>query len=236
MSPVSKHMSAITAVANLSLSSGPGVDLIINKEVKLVMHDMGFSVWYLSKYWKYNAKVSSHFQLPDINKWGLDVFSASKSIRDTRVLTCTTFKIFQQRKLLETFKIDQKTLLTFLMTIEDHYLKVNKSERLYTTALRWHNNTCWLHVIMFRLCRTTTTFTQLMWPSPPTCCCPAPPWPSASPRWRSWPPSSPALCTMSTTRASPTSTSSTQVTDGTTSFQIFFQIIISNIFSNHHFK
>merc|ERR1719312_41834 len=44
-------------------------------------------------------------------------------IQDSRVLTCTTFKIFQVRNLCETFKINQRTLLTFLMTIEDHYLK-----------------------------------------------------------------------------------------------------------------
>ena len=44
VSPVSKHMSAITAVANLSLSSGPGVDLMINKEVKLVIHNMVYNV------------------------------------------------------------------------------------------------------------------------------------------------------------------------------------------------
>ena len=44
VSPVSRHMSVITAVANLSLSSGPGVDLIINKEVKLVIHNMVYNV------------------------------------------------------------------------------------------------------------------------------------------------------------------------------------------------
>ena len=60
----------------------------------------------------------------DIDTWGLDVFSAARSIRDSRVLTSTTFKIFQERRLCHTFKIDPKTLLTFLMTIEDHYLKV----------------------------------------------------------------------------------------------------------------
>ena len=67
------------------------------------------------------------FQLPDINTWGLDVFSASKVIKDGRVLTSTTFKIFQERNLCETFHIEQKVLLTFLMTLEDHYLKVISS-------------------------------------------------------------------------------------------------------------
>ena len=60
----------------------------------------------------------------DINTWGLDVFSASRAIKDGRVLTGTTFTIFRERKLCETFHIDEKVLLTFLMTLEDHYLKV----------------------------------------------------------------------------------------------------------------
>ena len=59
--------------------------------------------------------------------WGLDVFTANKIIKDQRVLTCTTFKIFQERDLLNTFKIPPKTLLSFLMTLEDHYLKVKIS-------------------------------------------------------------------------------------------------------------
>jgi len=90
-SPVSKEMSVISAASNFAITSV--VDNFA-RETKL---------------------------LPDINKWGLDVFSANRSIRDGRVLTCTTFKIFQERKLFETFKIDQKTMLTFLMTVEDHY-------------------------------------------------------------------------------------------------------------------
>ena len=70
----------------------------------------------------------------DIDTWGLDVFSASRAIRDSRVLTATTFKIFQERGLCHTFKIDQRTLLTFLMTIEDHYLKVSGSYLLFVPS------------------------------------------------------------------------------------------------------
>merc|ERR1719251_99428 len=58
-----------------------------------------------------------------VNTWGLDVFSAATLIRDQRVLTSTAYKIFQERDLLATFKIADRTLLSFLMTIEDHYLK-----------------------------------------------------------------------------------------------------------------
>jgi len=61
--------------------------------------------------------------LSNINTWGLDVFTANSIIRENRVLTCTTFRIFQERDLLKTFRIPPKTLLTFLMTLEDHYIK-----------------------------------------------------------------------------------------------------------------
>jgi cAMP-specific phosphodiesterase 4 len=67
------------------------------------------------------------FQITNLNTWGLDVFTANEIIKDQRVLTCTTFKIFQERDLLKTFKIAPKTLLSFLMTLEDHYLKVSIS-------------------------------------------------------------------------------------------------------------
>ena len=43
--------------------------------------------------------------LNNINTWGLDVFTPNEIIKDQRVLTCTTFKIFQERDLLRTFKI-----------------------------------------------------------------------------------------------------------------------------------
>ena len=56
------------------------------------------------------------------------MFSLDKSIQDQRVLTFTTFKIFQDRDILRTLKIDQKMLISFLMTLEDHYLKVNRDE------------------------------------------------------------------------------------------------------------
>ena len=50
--------------------------------------------------------------------------SAAALIRDQRVLTATAYKIFQERDLTNTFKIPNQTLLSFLMTIEDNYLKV----------------------------------------------------------------------------------------------------------------
>ena len=74
--------------------------------------------------------------LNNINTWGLDVFTANEIIKDQRVLTCTTFKIFQERDLLRTFKIAPKTLLSFLMTLEDHYLKVSRRVEKEETEMK----------------------------------------------------------------------------------------------------
>jgi len=61
--------------------------------------------------------------LTGINNWGMDVWRAGNLIKDQRVLTCITHTIFQERDLIKTFKIPPRTLLNFLMTLEDHYLK-----------------------------------------------------------------------------------------------------------------
>jgi len=76
----------------------------------------------------YGVQTDSVVELEEVmgglsSTWGLDVFTASSLIRDSRVLTCTTFRILQERDLLRTFQIPGPTLLCFLMTLEDHYLK-----------------------------------------------------------------------------------------------------------------
>jgi len=58
-----------------------------------------------------------------VNAWGMDVFKIASLVTDERALTCITFKIFQQRELLKHFKIPARTMVNFLMTLEDHYVK-----------------------------------------------------------------------------------------------------------------
>ena len=70
-------------------------------------------------------------KLGDINTWGLDVFSAERSIRAGRVLTATAYRIFQERDLLAAFRLESHTLLTFLVTVESHYRP---------DTVRYHNN------------------------------------------------------------------------------------------------
>ena len=112
VSPVARETSLVAAAGKLNISKG----LTITQTEMNKVNIRTFA-------WCHTDIILT-LQLADINTWGLDVFSASRVIREGRVLTSTTFKIFQERRLCETFQIDQKILLTFLMTLEDHYLKV----------------------------------------------------------------------------------------------------------------
>ncbi|XP_059483022.1 cAMP-specific 3',5'-cyclic phosphodiesterase isoform X5 [Neocloeon triangulifer] len=60
--------------------------------------------------------------LADIDKWGIDIFRIG-DFSCNRPLTAVTYTIFQERDLLKTFMIPSKTLVTLMMTLEDHYLK-----------------------------------------------------------------------------------------------------------------
>ncbi|XP_048448512.1 cAMP-specific 3',5'-cyclic phosphodiesterase 4D-like, partial [Rhincodon typus] len=59
-------------------------------------------------------------ELEEINKWGLNVFKVAE-YSGNRPLTVVMYTIFQERELLKTFKIPPDTLITYLMTLEDHY-------------------------------------------------------------------------------------------------------------------
>ncbi|NXD07033.1 PDE4D phosphodiesterase, partial [Nothocercus nigrocapillus] len=58
-------------------------------------------------------------ELEDVNKWGLQVFRVAE-LSGNRPLTVIMHTIFQAN-LLKTFKIPVDTLITYLMTLEDHY-------------------------------------------------------------------------------------------------------------------
>ncbi|XP_046374224.1 cAMP-specific 3',5'-cyclic phosphodiesterase 4C-like isoform X4 [Haliotis rufescens] len=58
--------------------------------------------------------------LNDIDKWGVDIFKISE-YSTNKPLTSITYRIFQDRDLLNTFKIPAHTLVTYLMHLEEHY-------------------------------------------------------------------------------------------------------------------
>ncbi|XP_078531253.1 3',5'-cyclic-AMP phosphodiesterase 4D isoform X3 [Lissotriton helveticus] len=59
-------------------------------------------------------------ELEDVNRWGLNTFKVAE-FSGNRPLTVVMHTIFQERDLLKTFKIPADTLVTYLMTLEDHY-------------------------------------------------------------------------------------------------------------------
>ncbi|XP_037287760.2 phosphodiesterase dunce isoform X3 [Rhipicephalus microplus] len=61
--------------------------------------------------------------LQDLDRWGCNIFKVAE-YSGGKPLTAITYTIFKERDLLKTFDISSKKFLTFLMTLEDHYLKV----------------------------------------------------------------------------------------------------------------
>lgn len=59
-------------------------------------------------------------ELDNLNKWGLNIVRVAE-FSNNRPLSCIMFTIFQERELCKTFKIPVDTLITYLMTLEDHY-------------------------------------------------------------------------------------------------------------------
>uniref|UniRef100_A0A8C5P8X3 Phosphodiesterase n=1 Tax=Leptobrachium leishanense TaxID=445787 RepID=A0A8C5P8X3_9ANUR len=59
-------------------------------------------------------------ELDSLNKWGLNIFRVAE-YANNRPLSCIMYSIFQERELLKTFKIPVDTLITYIMTLEDHY-------------------------------------------------------------------------------------------------------------------
>ncbi|XP_039369998.1 cAMP-specific 3',5'-cyclic phosphodiesterase 4A isoform X3 [Mauremys reevesii] len=59
-------------------------------------------------------------ELENLNKWGLNIFHVSE-YSNSRSLSCVMYTIFQERDLLKTFKIPAETLLTYVLTLEEHY-------------------------------------------------------------------------------------------------------------------
>ncbi|XP_078044198.1 phosphodiesterase dunce isoform X2 [Augochlora pura] len=62
--------------------------------------------------------------LSDIDKWGIDIFRIG-DLSSNRPLTCVAYTVFQRRDLLKSLAIPPKTFVTFMMTLEDHYVKDN---------------------------------------------------------------------------------------------------------------
>ncbi|OXU28142.1 hypothetical protein TSAR_005236 [Trichomalopsis sarcophagae] len=62
--------------------------------------------------------------LNDIDKWGIDIFRIGE-LSNHRPLTAIAYTAFRERDLLKIIMIPPKTFVTFMMTLEDHYVKDN---------------------------------------------------------------------------------------------------------------
>ncbi|KAG8550479.1 hypothetical protein GDO81_025129 [Engystomops pustulosus] len=82
-------------------------------------------------------------ELEDLNKWGLNIFKVA-GYSCNRPLTCIMYAIFQERDLLKTFKIPTDTLITYTMTLEDHY----HSDVAYHNSLHAADVTQSTHVLL----------------------------------------------------------------------------------------
>jgi hypothetical protein len=61
--------------------------------------------------------------LNHINDWGLNTFRV-EDLSGQRPLTAITYRICQERSLLRTYAIEPHTLISYLLTLEDHYQAV----------------------------------------------------------------------------------------------------------------
>nr|XP_019600488.1 PREDICTED: cAMP-specific 3',5'-cyclic phosphodiesterase 4A isoform X6 [Rhinolophus sinicus] len=59
-------------------------------------------------------------ELENLNKWGLNIFRVS-DYAGGRSLSCIMYAIFQERDLLKKFRIPVDTMVTYMLTLEDHY-------------------------------------------------------------------------------------------------------------------
>ncbi|XP_023572910.1 cAMP-specific 3',5'-cyclic phosphodiesterase 4A isoform X2 [Octodon degus] len=59
-------------------------------------------------------------ELENLSKWGLNIFCVS-DYAGGRSLSCIMYTIFQERDLLKKFRIPVDTMVTYMLTLEDHY-------------------------------------------------------------------------------------------------------------------
>ncbi|XP_036048794.1 cAMP-specific 3',5'-cyclic phosphodiesterase 4A isoform X2 [Onychomys torridus] len=59
-------------------------------------------------------------ELENLSKWGLNIFCVSE-YAGGHSLSCIMYTIFQERDLLKKFRIPVDTMVTYMLTLEDHY-------------------------------------------------------------------------------------------------------------------
>ncbi|GIX95252.1 hypothetical protein CDAR_256561 [Caerostris darwini] len=114
----------ISSIAPLPKSKGRAGQAMskISGIKKTVCHSNSFSI--LPKYGIETPREEElGGLLEDVDRWGVDIFQIAEC-SNNHPLTAVAYKIFQDRDLCKIFKIPSKTLINFLLNLEDHYLSV----------------------------------------------------------------------------------------------------------------
>uniref|UniRef100_A0A8C9M3S2 Phosphodiesterase n=1 Tax=Panthera tigris altaica TaxID=74533 RepID=A0A8C9M3S2_PANTA len=89
--------------------------------VKKLMHSSSLSDSSIPRFGvKTNQEELLAQELENLNKWGLNIFCVSE-YAGGRSLSCIMYTIFQERDLLKKFRIPVDTMVTYMLTLEDHY-------------------------------------------------------------------------------------------------------------------
>ncbi|XP_038049560.1 cAMP-specific 3',5'-cyclic phosphodiesterase 4C-like isoform X2 [Patiria miniata] len=70
----------------------------------------------------YEKEEDMENEMANVDRWGFDAFKIDH-LTNHKPLTAVTFTILQERGLLKTFQIPQKTLIAYVMTLEGNYNK-----------------------------------------------------------------------------------------------------------------
>ncbi|CAG0886801.1 unnamed protein product [Darwinula stevensoni] len=132
-----EKMKGVREVEGGEGGTGPGTGTRMNQVpgIKPLSITQTNSIVTLQKLPRFGVETPHESALADLmsrnlNDWGLDIFQVS-SLTGGRPLTAVTYTILEQRDLLKTFKIPGKTLIAFLMTLEDHYQKIPYHNNLH---------------------------------------------------------------------------------------------------------
>uniref|UniRef100_A0A4W4GBC3 Phosphodiesterase n=1 Tax=Electrophorus electricus TaxID=8005 RepID=A0A4W4GBC3_ELEEL len=81
--------------------------------------------------------------MEDLDKWKFNIFRVAE-LSNNQPLSCIMYSIFQERDLLKTFRIPVDTLVSYVMTLEDHY----HSNVAYHNSLHAADVTQSIHVLL----------------------------------------------------------------------------------------
>ncbi|XP_071799196.1 3',5'-cyclic-AMP phosphodiesterase 4C-like isoform X2 [Asterias amurensis] len=129
-SPIPKNApSRVDSKGSTTTTSGPlsarrSNDAVTKiKGIQKLKHHNSLSQDVVSRYGvSYEKEEDMEKEMENLDRWGFDAFRVD-ALTNHRPLTAVTFTVLQERGLLKTFQIPHKTLITYMMILEDNYNK-----------------------------------------------------------------------------------------------------------------